>query len=510
MNVPGRVAGATLGYIVGNVPGAIAGYYMAKNREKTSPKTSKMVSPSKYAKLNRLGFNRRGRLMITPPRTPTRKPTLQKRVSAATKIQAAYRGYKGRKAIANMKKQRVKNAYRNVSTVTTVGKFKKPGQFKKGEGFEGKALRNGYHLTAERFGTVTDSDCVYIYHSNYDQARIARALTGALLRTLFRKAGIEIGNQEQEIPFYGTDDSDGYKIVYSSRNPVDNTQVSIEYLVAGNIAFQNIVSSWSVGGGTMGQQFIDAMLNLPNQNEPYLLSLYASDRNGLSTNWRLAATMTLQDEMIVLQSTSAIMVQNRTQGSSAQSGEFSSDRVDNQPLKGYLYQFKNGDPRLKTNQIRDIGPNDAEDVAYSTGDATGMRTFGGSAVGSSNQLMQEPPVPSIWRNVDSAAKIYLEPGTMKRSKVTTFIKNRLPELLRRLRVTHLATNYLGLQAYSGLRGMASQIIALEETLRTPTANLITCLFEGELKVGAYTYTKKIKGVFRSEMSNVTVGQFNPV
>lgn len=512
MNYVGRASGATLGFIAGNVPGAVLGYELARRSEKSSPNMTQSPSSyaKKYMKKHKLGFTNQGRLfnlanyMPTPPRG--RKPNYATRNAAAKKIQHAWRGKKriaSAKRIAGVRRKH-RQALVGVSTPTSAGQFKRPSKVVKT--FESKANALGYHCTLENYGTVVDSDCVYVYHSNWNAERISRVLTGALLRTLFRKAGIEIGNQEQELPLYAIDDSDGFKIVYTVRNPISSTHVDIVYNIANGQTFETVVNGFAAGAGTMGQQFKEIMWN-GNFDEPYSLALYASDRNGVATNWRLHTFMTLQDEFVVLESSSAIMVQNRTAGSSAGAGDLSLDRVDNQPLKGYLYEFKNGDPRLRTNQLKGVGfTTDNEDQVYSSGDLIGIRAFGGSACTGTFFLMNEPPVPTIWRNVEKSSKISLEPGTMKKSKIVTQYKHRLPELLKKMRV-NVTGSSLALGMYHGLRGMKSQIIALEETLRTPTSNLITCLYENELKVGAYTYTKKLKGVFRSELTNNSINQW---
>lgn len=492
MNYAGRAAGATLGYIVGNVPGAVAGYYYAKSREKTSP--NNMNTPPSTGKSKRKSLRTSRAKPYDSPLTRLGKAAIKKGKKRKAKLPKAY-----------------KKAFKNVSFATGVGRFKKPKVVK--QNFESKCLRRGYHSTTEKFGTVADSDCVFIYHSNYDQQKISRVLVAALFRTLFRKAGIEIGNQEAELPLTGYNDSSGFKIVYTRRNPLDGTLSTWDLFTADNDNFERVVDrAFSATG--MGNHFISIMQNdnsaMIGYTEPYSLTLYQPDQGAVSTAYRLAANMMLQDEMVYLQTSSAIMVQNRTQGSAAGSSELSADRVDNQPLKGMLYQFKNGDPRLANNHWRVAGSGieDNKDTVYGTGDGTGMRTFGGTNIQSrpGQPLMTEPPNPKIWRNVEKASKIYLDPGFMKKSKISTFIKNRLPELLRKLSVAYPGQTHMFLNAYNGLRSCKSQIIALEETLRTPTANLITCLFEGELKVGAYTVTKKIKGVFRSDIRNQTVGQ----
>jgi len=493
--------GGTLGFIQADVPGAYTGYKLGKKAYKFFTKKKDMVKRSASG-------------MVTPPRTPKRRKVVNVN-NKKTKFTRKNKVVKKRTAWKVTKKAtNVSAPYKvvGVSNATNAGNFKTPSKLTKF--FEQTALKNGYHLTRESIGQVTDADCVYVYHSDYQPERIARVLVGALLRSLFRKAGIEIGNQETEIPTNGALGSAGFSIQYSYRNPTNGVIAVGGYDTVDNISFLNLVNE-QMSTGRMGDHFLSYMRNDNDVfAEPYALALYVKTELGLGSVDRIHTYMTLQNEMVVYQAKSSIMVQNRTQGASAGAGDLSADRIDNQPLQGYLYQFKNGDPRLKQSMVANSGITYNEDYLYNTGDYSGCRIFGGSTIPSTTlgmKSMNEPPVPKLWRNVDTASKVHLEPGEMKRSVIVTEYKNRLPELLKKFKIDVLGSSagITGAFHYSKLPSHKSQIIALEECLRTTSSNLVTCLFENEYKVGAYTYSKNSKGVLKSEISAATIPQFTP-
>lgn len=501
------VSGAVLGFIEGDVPGGYLGYQLGKKAYKFFAKKNSTSMPP------RTPIRKRTRGPTTPPRTPKRVGQYRVIKRKPNRLNP-YNRKRVRMAPPQKKAmgipRPVPKAIVGISTGANKGKFATPGKIPKT--FENTSLKLGYHLTKETIGTVTDGDCVYVYHSNYNPYQAARVLTGALLRTLFRKAGIEINNQEQEIPLLNALGSAGFRITYSTRNPVDGVLSVDNFDIADNTALWLLIDTF-MAAGRMGNQFYQYMMDAgDNWKEPYTLGLYSADQNSSTTVYRLHSLMTLQDEFVVYEAMSSIMVQNRTQGSSAGATDFSADRIDNQPLRGYLYQFKNGDPRLKGSMASNTGINWNYDFLYNTGDVDGVRAFGGSVLPTiGSKLMAEPPVPSIWRNIDASAKVHLEPGDIKKGVIVTRYKHRLPELLKKLRIdvsgiaagTNPGTNY------SKLPGHKSQILSLEEVLRTPSTNLVTCIYENEHKVGAYTYTQKLKGVLKSEYSTYTLLQYQP-
>ena len=492
----GGASGAALGFIAADVPGAWAGAKYGWQAGKNFAKNKKTMPPVR---------RKRKATMLTPPRTPKKFRRTSKVVPKKFKRKTPYVKKQFAKVV---KKAAKKQLVTGVSQSSYSGKFAIPSKLTKS--FEKTALNLGYHITKESYGDCVDPDCAYVYHSNFIPNLIAKCITGALVRTIFRKAGLEIGNQEQELPVYDSVSSIGYRLVYTFIDITNGNQGQSLLDTGENETFQSFVENLQ-STDRMGYLFAQYMYNGPDRHkQPYSLGLYTYDYNVAITNYRLAAYMTLQDEYVVYEATSALMVQNRTQGSAATGTDLSLDRVDNQPLKGYLYQFKNGDPRLKTNQLKNTGVVSNKDILYSCGDTRAVRAYGSAQLeGPQAALMAEPPMPSIWRNVDASTKIQLDPGMMKKTLVVSSYKARLPELLKKFRIDVVFLITGTGNGYTQLPSHKSQIIALEEMLRTPTANLITLLFENEYKVGCYTYTSKLKGTLRSDITEEEIAQYNP-
>jgi hypothetical protein len=477
-------AGATLGYIVGDVPGAVSGY-------KYGQKAYKFFNEKKLS--DHISGMKRRHGLITPTRTPKRVKLTTGNKKTQTK--KSYLKSKKKRVIKKARKAKA-NPFGGVSSSAYAGKFSAP--VKVIRDAETKCGKLGYHLTNEQFGEVADANCVYLYHSNFCIDEIATVIQAALIRSLFRKAGIEIENELTEIPFSYADLSSGFRIVYSKRDKITGVIGTVNYDSSDNISFKQLnLSLWS----NIGAHFRDYMENVNSDQEPYMIGLYGYDEGALLTHYRLVSNLVLQNEKVELHMSSSLTVQNRTLGASS-STDFNADRVDNQPLVGYLYEFKNGDPRLRANQIKmaTSGALNAYENYYATGDRRGIRSFGGTQLG---QDMQEPPVPQLWKNCAGAAKVNLDPGFIKKCSISTVLKNRLPELLKRLRVDKMQIAN-GIHGYTQLSACKSQIVCLEEGLRTATTNLITVLFERESKIGAFSMSKKVKGIFRTRFQSETI------
>jgi len=447
----------------------------------------------------------------SPPRTPKRKTKtgtyVVKPYSIKPKPKRSSKPIRRKIFAVGQRRIQRKTQVKGLSTGTYQGKFATPSGLKKT--FETTGNRLGFVAGKEVHGLVEDPDCVYIYHTPYEVSLTVTAICGALCRTLLRKAGIEVGNQKNELLFNSYDNSSGATFLFTFQNIQGNT-TSYFVTVANDWDFDRLVlevSNQSIAG-KIGYQFKDYLLG-NNPYMPYSMSLYFDDsRNadGTSFTTRLAAHVTLGDEYMVLQQYSCLTIQNRTKGSNA--ADYDADRIDNQPLKGKIYQFKNADPRLKTQQRGGTGMVNFHEQVYSSGDTDAIRAFGGTADFPATAHMNEPPEPTLWRNIDKTSNISLEPGAMKKCMLVTEYKYRLPTIMNKLKVDHFSQSN-NMKSFQGLHGGKSQIIALEEQLATPGDNFITCIYEQETKVSAYTYTKKLKGTLKTVMAKGTNSQWTP-
>jgi hypothetical protein len=481
-----------------NVPGAVGGYYLAKS---TEPPEKSYPTPEKTPKkkMGSYGVKRKAvpQFVWNGKEMASKKKKTMKATASNFRLKKAFS--KVQKVAGKRRASRLRKV-RGTVTGGNGGKFKYPSKsgFKKQMKLT-KVLREGYNLVYEQHGSVLDSDCVYIQHSNFRPTKISLVLTGALFRKLFRKAGIEIDNMDTELPLVDHGNSDGFKIIFTVKNPLDGTYTSTEYLIEDNKTFGQIVTQQTSTG--LMRNYIEEYCKNTNSKEPYRLSLYQSDRNGLSTNWRLASDLNLENEKIHISMKSRMTIQNRTLGSGAPAADAVDNRVDNQPLKGLIYEFKNADPRLRSSQLKGTGVTDNRDYLYNTADFDrGVRTYGGTQIpGPNGLIMREPPAAKIWKNISGVSSVSLEPGMMKSVSISSQYENYMLALLKRFRADSIKDNFQTMDTlYRNVSSCKSQIIALEEVLRTPADNAIICAYENEWRCGAYCVTKKKKGVLLSD------------
>jgi hypothetical protein len=496
----GAAAGAALGFIAADVPGAYVGGQVGWKAGKNFAKNKTKEMPP------RRRYNSGG--MVTPPRTPANIRRTSPKQKSSKKIIAL------RKAkLAGKKKFTVaKHPYKFTSVATGAygGRFKQPAPNMKS--FILKCQKSGYTCQVEKYGTVADANVIYVYHSTFDVNNIARSIIGAILRRTFNTSGIEILNENTELPLRDGVDSYDYMIRYADQNPVDGLTRVWQYEIPNNATFKSLLDAICIyAGGTPFQQIIDYMFNGANAwYIPLNFTLLIKDKYTVggfdAFQWRTKTQINLSDEVIVMQCRSALTLQNRTKGSGAAAGDFEIERVDNQPLKGKLYEFGNGDPRVRAAQVLGTGVTNHHDDYYNTGAPQACRAFGGTAI--ADGYMREPPQGKFWKNCTATSTVSLEPGVMKKGEITVNYKAKLPELLKKFRVD-VAGSLLGVSSYHNLRSHKAQILGLEEVLRTPSDNLITAQYEVENTCAAYCYPKKTKGVFRVQQFEESVAQTVP-
>lgn len=477
MNYARRAGYAGLGWLIGNVPGAVIGYKMAESSEKSSQMKRKY------------GYQ-------TPSPTPKKRKVYKVKTAVPKKF-----GKARAKRQMKTKFKKVPHQFRKaplprlvgVATSNGLRRFKRPSYL----GFASHALerkyaQRGWSCVIEGFGSIIDKDCTYLYHSTFNPIHITRVVLGALVRSLLRKAGIEVAGSDQELAFKKTDNSAGCFVQFVIRDPISKTYAAYDTPTADNMTFAHLVNN--VNASQAGNWMVEYMKNDNTNNrgwyEPYSIALYL-DIGGEN---RLLSIIHLEDEMIDLVISSEVTVQNRTKGNDATGGE--ADRVDNQPVTGYIYEFKNGDPRLVAGTQKGGGIVSVRDEVLNTGNFTGVFTCGSEDMaGSSYTSWKEPPNANIWKNIKKVSKVQLEPGDMKRSKIYSTFHNKFPELLKKLRAS-VTGNYDAntTNLYRMLPSCTSQIIALEEALRTPSTNKITLQYQIEHRLMAMTHSRKKKAV----------------
>lgn len=409
---------------------------------------------------------------------------------------------------------KVKKRKGSKSTGKYVGKLKKTKRYKKSVTLS-KAAKNGYILNNDLTGNVSDPQCVYLYHSTYDINMIARGMIGGMLRALFKKAGIDVSNENTEFPLYDAAHSEQYKIVYNDRNPVtqDSTTVPTyryEYTIVDNTTFRSMmddICQYHLSPATPFKRLIDTMFG-DSENIPFTLTLTVRDNSpdNVVSPWRTHTHLTLSNQRMSIICKSAIMVQNRTKGSAAGATDYSDQRIDNQPLRGKLYEFKNGDPRVRTPMTIGNGISDQFEFLFNSGASPSVRTWGQLVI--PNDYVESPPMGKFWKNVKKTSNVLIQPGDIKSAEIEVAYDLPIPELIVKFRVAAEGA-YKGPGIYYGLKSHKSQILALEEVLKTPADNFINAQFQVRQLVGAYCYAKPNKSVFRAQHFTSAVTQWVP-
>jgi len=494
----GAAAGATLGFIGGDIPGAFVGGSLGYKYSDTVPVNlpqnksmvkRKYVSPSAYAKKRaRLGYVFHGG-----------------KVAGRSTHSAFVRGVSnGKRVIVGRKvagkrtkqKQYKRTGIAHANPTPYSGKFKKPKRVK--QTMQSRCLSQGYMTTIETHGTVNDPDCVYAVHSTGHIYEMCQTIAVALLRKIMTKAGYKITNQNNTVAvglpvqdINPLETSIGLRFVFTVKRPSDNTTRNYTYDTNATSAFVDIARSWI----TLRDRMIDYVRGSAEELEPYKIAVYNRDIvSPVNENaWQLGAEIFLEDCKLELNFQSNLTVQNRTlaalNATGAASDQVSTDRVDSQPIKGWLYEFKHADPRVRHSAVSRTA-NVSSNLLWGTMKETGMRLirgneFTGPIVPALAPAITtwsgatEPFDPKYFANIAKATSIILQPGEIKKTSFTYSVKGKFINLMKRFKVTHWDTTAA---TFSGMMGK-SQMVALEEVMRTNSTNKVTLAYERELKIG---------------------------
>lgn len=371
------------------------------------------------------------------------------------------------------------------------GRFKKPKKIKRT--IEQMCLSKGMHTTLEQFGTVSDPDAVFVSHSTGHINEISRNIAFTLMRELMTKAGFRISNQLLEIanlnPTAGLnapENSDGLRFVYTKKNQLLGTYTNYTYDTIDNQNFLDIIQGFTA----FNDQIID-FIRGTSQDEPFKVAVFRKDY-GVTTNTHLAAELFIEDIKLDLFFQSTLTIQNRskaavtTEGTAAE--QASTTRVDSQPLKGYIYEFKNADPR-----VRHLGPASGvgSNLEFNYMQENGLKLIRGATfIGA-----QEPFVPKYFANVAKAIQVTLNPGDIKKTSLDYKMSGTFKNVIKKIKVTQWQAST---SSFSGMSGKC-QMMCLEELLRTPSTNKITLAYERELKIGVIIKEKKSRAPLESRL-----------
>lgn len=359
-------------------------------------------------------------------------------------------------------------------------------QLSAGNSFKGlrdKYQKKGACSILENYGTVADPDIVFIGQSSWNTECFAHSVGLAMLRKLFRVGiKVDVKTPYEELPLINTNpDSgpNGYVIVYETRNAA-GTITTATYPILNNKNLSQLVLE--TGGGF--NLFNNITNCLVNNDPPLLFKIFLYQQNNNNTESRLVHKLDLEKEIVSVAMTSHMVIQNRTKSSA---GSTDTLQVDAQPLKGPVYEFSSGVPKMK------------EDSPWplQTLNNSGLILIRNAQFNVEDQVAyKEPLVKKSFQNVTKNAYVRLSPGALKSMTIGSDIRGYYHKVLYKCRL--ISTDTI-VQCYG-----KSQLAMFEEELNSGSANNITIQYEAQHIVGAdftTTYNPNMAPTFGSVAIN---------
>jgi hypothetical protein len=353
------------------------------------------------------------------------------------------------------------------------------------KGLRDKFQKKGGVFIYETFGAVADPDIVYVGQSSWNQGCATTAIGYALLRKLFRiGCKIDIMNPYEILPLgdiLPQSGNDCFSIIYSCRDS-NGTLTTYEHVIPVNSSLESL-QTLNLNGFILRDSLIDALIN-PNPNNIVKVSLYMNP-GGVAR--RLVTCLDMGKEVLEVAMSSHMVIQNRTK---SVTGSTSTDLIDVQPLKGPVFQFSSGVPKLKDdspivlNEITDNGIILLRVGQFPVIDGNGYK---------------EPPVRAAFQGVTKSGYVRLNPGALKSMTIGADIKGYYSNVLFKLRYN--------LEAARTARCYGkSQMVVLEEELNSGSANNLTISYECQHIAGAEFITTSNPnmqpGYFAGEVNNL--------
>jgi len=355
------------------------------------------------------------------------------------------------------------------------------GRFKKGRKNRTNVsiyANKGILLTSEVGGTVTDPDCVYIAHTACDVEKVITESIDALFRKLFEKAGFMVTNLDDRVAHVGITDAKDWTVQLTEvagQTGVEsvNTQyVTVAASTVKTIAtqFYGAFKSFSAGQTYTGSGAAATDTRL------YRLILYTQDYN-VTLAPTFHCSLNLKDEMLHMYGCSEIKIQNRTLSADGGTDE---DNVSSNPLIGRNYLFSSM-PRTRDKSAFPLNAIPVNQGVQLT--RAGQLT--------NNQAWKEPPDPVMFTNCRKSAKIRLEPGDIKWSKLVSKKRMNFLDFLERIRLQSGITP--AFNVYNSI--FPSEIFAFEDIINVNGSQNISCAYEINQTIGVWFRTsKKATGV----------------
>jgi len=364
-----------------------------------------------------------------------------------------------------------------------------------------KSMREGFHLTKEYYGTIADPHIGYIIHNTMDINMMAHAYVGACLRKLFVKGGIDLEVRTNTLGLVSHDNAGTNLYLISVVFVEQSSLVSNEifYDVQSSDSINDIVETFT----TFRTAVVNYMINNDtNPNMPCEINLILrADVTGSLETRRCISKVILTNEMVHFVCKSTLRVQNRTKGDSADvENRDSTDRVDSTPLMGKVYTFKGANPKLKALNYADFDHN------YYLNSCTqaGLMPIRGEELPD----YEEPPNPRHFANIDRVNNLVINPGDIKQFNISHDYKGSHQLLFERIKAKFRAGYIVVADVVAGCPGK-SQMIALEEMIRSISSNDINITYERQIEIGCFLSSMKKKVEFTTSVKSQAFNNLGP-
>lgn len=535
----GQAAGAVLGFITADVPGAIEGYSVAgKWYDMTHGDSAKGIgtsvsmkdppgvvnpfinNPFRGQSYRREGLNAPDRPKIlsknstnmgynTPyRRTPRSTGSSLFRSRSSYVSRSGYRGIRRSRYTRRFRYRYRPRRFNRFRRRFARGRFAKRRRAVKRyarkrrrvnkKNLKPNVLRSkGYESKVETYGAITDAHCVYLKHSSFHIEHIAETISAALIRKLFKKMGYDIPDMDIILSGVGpgTPDASKYRLLFQTIDPASTTGLVDFYAFtfAATDTLADVARNVS-SPKTLYNYLVGYMLD-KNDVEALSLELQVSDNSGSpGPNFITFARIDMQNEYLYLNVRSVLRMQNRTLAPAGTEGQDTArltDVVDNQPLSGKVFTFKHGDPRLRYGSQPPLISQGG--VSFGSGDTAqigGVNWTGFDLIRATTlpNKYEEPPNKDHFVNCVSAKKFVLNVGACMQTGLSWRVHGRFTNVLKKFKPQRGTTSITSLDRVFKIAGK-SQLVCMEEFIRTENANTVKVGYEREYSCAASLVTK---------------------
>lgn len=350
------------------------------------------------------------------------------------------------------------------------------------EKFEDMVLKKGSVGCIETFGVCQGNDILWIGASTCNIAEIAFHVAKAVLRKLFKAAGIHITNADEvflnELIFpLNTPEASGFTLHMQYEDGPGNLS-DLNYGLPSGVTLNSLANLSGIK-----QRIID-YANASSDQLMCSIKLFQNDNASTNTG-KLVATLNMKNEMVHMHSSAKLVVQNRTKGATGTSHAL--DVIDAQPLMGKLYHFKKSNPELKSLVSTSFAPN-LVSLLSRWSDGT-VNLFSDGSPGYEFQI-GNPPTPKIWNNCSHTANVSLEPGELKDVYISNVNEKYYQQFVR------------SLAWYNGSGKRRQNVgdciyVVLEERLNSGSTNPIRVNYECEATFKCYVTTNRVDPIIKT-------------